>query len=137
MISRRQLIGCGIAASSLGIAVRLAGAGEPLAPPASPLALLVVDERFELADRIAARYSPDIPRVALPRDLLDLWHRRIAPALQARGHALGGVTTERGFFLLHTLAADHRLRVLSRNVHAARRGVHEPLVSWVLGRGKG
>ena len=71
--------------------------------------------------------APGARQVAMTRDVLDLWHRQIAPACQRGALSIAGVTTERGFFLLHTLAADLRRRVLSRSHHGA-------LVSWLIGR---
>lgn len=134
MITRRQMIGSTAAVSALGIGSRAvtAAPGVPAtrkhAPPASPsLAMVVVDERFDAAPALARSLAtPDVPRLALPRDVLEFWQRQLAPLLSAGGHAIGGVTTERGFFLLRTLAADHRLRVRSRRAHGA-------LVSWVIG----
>ncbi len=132
MISRRQLIGCGVAASALGVGSRLAWAVE--ASPRPTVGILVVDERFVAAREVArSLVGPGIPRVALSRDVLETWHRRLAPVCESGNLAIAGVTTERGFFLLHTLAADRRMRVLSRTLHAAPRDDRDPLVSWMLG----
>jgi hypothetical protein len=134
MISRRQLIGCGVAAAALGVASGSANTIESFVRPGPRIALLVVDERYDVARMLARSLAaPDIRRVALPRDVLDLWHQQLALVCRSGRHAIAGITTERGFFLLHTLAADHRMRVLSRAVHAAPRTDHEPLVSWLFG----
>ena len=86
-----------------------------------------MDQRFDLARHVARSLAlPGIPRLALPRDVLELWHGRLAPVLRSGTHAIAGVTTERGFFLLHTLAADQRLRVLSRTDHGS-------VMSWSIG----
>lgn len=130
MISRRQLIGGAVAGSVLG-SIQMADAVEASTSRRSA-ALVIVDDRFEAARTLAQSFvAAVVPRVALPRDVLDLWRERLAPLCRS-GSAIAGVTTERGLFLLQTLAADHRLRLLSRTVHAAPRGA-EPLVSWMLG----
>lgn len=127
MITRRHLIGSGAAMSTLGTLFPLTSAASP-ARSRPPVALIVVDERFEAAPALARTLvAPGARQVAMTRDVLDLWHRQIAPACQRGALSIAGVTTERGFFLLHTLAADLRLRVLSRSQHGA-------LVSWLIGR---
>jgi hypothetical protein len=90
------------------------------------VAAVVVDGRFDAAGVLARSLAPNARRVTMPRDVLDLWQQHLAPICRTRSQAIAGVTTERGFFLLRTLAADHRLRVLSRTVHGS-------LVSWVIG----
>jgi len=92
-------------------------------------AVLIVDERFDAARRLASLAAPGVPRVALPRDVFDLWHGRLEEVCRSGDRAIAGVTTERGFFLLQTLAAEYRLRVLSSSAHTGS------LVSWVLGPG--
>ena len=91
------------------------------------MAAVVVDARFDAANTIARTLAaPAVPRMALSRDALEFWQRHLAPLCAAGRPCIGGVTTERSFFLLRTLAADHRLRVRSRTMHGA-------LVSWVIG----
>lgn len=129
MISRRHLIGSGVAVSALGLIGRVASAN-----PATLLARqVIVDTRFDDAREIALRAAaPGARIIALPRDVLELWHDQLAPTPARPPQAFAGVTTEHGFFTLRTLAADHRQRVLHSAVHASRRG-GEPLVSWVIG----
>jgi hypothetical protein len=73
----------------------------------------------------------------LPRDLLGFWHEHFAPARGGSREAVGGVTTERGFFLLQTLAANQRLRVqrVWSQPAAGHAIVHQDtsLVAWVMG----
>jgi hypothetical protein len=127
VISRRQLLSRGLAASAIGLAPRMTRANAASARTSPHVAYIVVDERFEAARTLAAALAPSqIPRLALPRDVLELWHRKLEPACRTRRQAIAGVTTERGFFLLRTLAADHRLRVHSRTAHGS-------LVSWLIG----
>ena len=133
-ISRRQLIGWGVAVSMPGIAAPLKETLDLTVPPPPRVALVVVDRRFDLARHVALSIAPlAVRRVALPRDVLDLWHRELEPLCRAGTRSIAGVTTERGLFLLQTLAADHRLRMASRSTHAPlREDPHEPLVSWLL-----
>ena len=127
MITRRHLIGSSVAVSALSAFFPAASGASP-ARSLPPVTLIVVDERFEAARALAGMLvAPGARQVAMTRDVLDLWHRQIAPACQRGALSIAGVTTERGFFLLHTLAADLRLRVLSRSHHGA-------LVSWLIGR---
>lgn len=131
MISRRHLIGSGVAVSTLGLGARMATAIEAPARAAPPAAFLIVDERFEAASAIARSINaPGAQYLAMPRDVLDLWHRQLAPACRRGTQSIAGVTTGRGLFLLQTLAADQRLRVISRTQHGA-------LVSWLIGRKQG
>ncbi len=129
MISRRHLIGSGVAVSALGLIGRVASANH------APLIAtrIIVDMRFDQALAIALGASaPGARIIALQRDVLELWHDQLAPSPMRAPQAFAGVTTEHGFFTLRTLAADHRQRVLYSAVHANRRG-GEPLVSWVIG----
>jgi hypothetical protein len=136
VISRRQLIGSGIAVSAIGIGARIASAIWPATPHVAPRFLLV-DTRFDDALEIARLTAPPgIETIRLQRDVLELWHHRLKPMTGAVPFAFAGVTTEHGFFTLRTLAADHRLRVRSAKWHAPRvgHGAREPLVSWVIGQ---
>jgi hypothetical protein len=128
MISRRQLIGSGIAISGLGLGARLASAVETrsLFPACETL---LIDTRFPEALGIARRVAPPTATiVSLPRDVLALWHDRLKPR-HGTAPAFAGVTTEHGFFTLRTLAADYRLRVLFSEEHVAA----QTLVAWVIG----
>jgi hypothetical protein len=134
-ISRRQLIGWGVAVSVPSIVAPIANAFAITNPHPPRVALVVLDRRFGLARRVALSVAlPAVRRLALPRDVLDLWHRELEPLCRTGTQAIAGVTTERGLFLLQTLAADHRMHLLSRSTHRAHPGSdHEPLVSWLLG----
>jgi hypothetical protein len=131
VISRRQLIGSGMAMSALGFGVRLAPALESSSP--LPVTQFVVDTRFDDALEIALRaVAPGARIFALPRDVLELWHEQLMPTVNRAPQAFGGVTTEHSLFALRTLAADHRLRVQFTAVHDSPRR-SEPLYSWVIG----
>jgi hypothetical protein len=133
-ISRRQLIGWGVAVSVPGIAAPFTNPLDTRIPPPPRVALVVVDERFAFARRYALSIAPPaVRRVALPRDALDFWLHELEPLCCTGTQAIAGATTERSLFLLQTLAADHRLRVSSRTTLANLDGdAREPLVSWLL-----
>jgi len=80
---------------------------------------VLIDERF--ADAIAmAGYvaAAGVTVTMLPRDVLGLWHDQLLPSLRSgQLQALGGITTSEGFFLLRTLAADLRWRVIYEANH--------------------
>ena len=138
MISRRQLIGSGMAASALGLGVRVTSALVPLSPPVARVVSqratrFIVDTRFDDALEIALQVAvPGAQFITLPRDVLELWHDQLAPTPKRSAQAFGGVTTDHTFFALRTLAADHRQRVQYTMAHSSpHRG--EPLYSWVIG----
>lgn len=134
-----------MAASALGLAQRMGGAVEvpstAMETPATPdarVAFLVVDERFDAADALARSLMRNVllaptSRISMPRDVLALWNSPMADECRNGTHAFAGVATERGFFLLSTLAADHRLKVLYRESHAAQRGAANALTSFIIG----
>jgi hypothetical protein len=134
VISRRQLIGSGMAVSALGLGVGMAHPLEPTGPLAArvapfPVAQLIVDTRFDDALGIARDAAPPgAPIIALPRDV----HDNLMPTVNRAPQAFGGVTTEHSLFALRTLAADHRLRVQFTAVHVSPRR-SEPLYLWVIG----
>jgi hypothetical protein len=138
VISRRQLIGSGMAASAFGLGFRVTSALEPLSPPVARVVpqsatRFIVDTRFDDALEIALQAAvPGAQFVTLPRDVLELWHDQLAPMPKHAAQAFGGVTTEHTFFALRTLAADHRLRVQSIAVHATPQR-DEALYCWVIG----
>ena len=119
MISRRQLIRSGMAVSVLGLSGRMAPAVEFPTLRAVRISYFLVDARFDDARQIAqAAALPGQALIVLPRDALGLWHNQLKPALDIATQSFAGVTTEQGFFMLRTLAADHRLRVQFAATHA-------------------
>lgn len=50
-------------------------------------------------------------------DLTDLWYNDLDLRWKQAPRPLGGVTTQRGLFVLATLAADHRMSVVYRGEH--------------------
>jgi hypothetical protein len=137
MITRRKLIGSSVAIGVLGVGASTL-AGRAVSSPSLPrLHAVLVDVRFDdagvLANSLAA--AQRTPILALEDDLLPLWYDRLAPACAHSPIAFAGVTTERALFLIQTLAADHRLRLLSATVHSMSPGSsrREPLVAWLIG----
>lgn len=131
-------MGSAMALPGLALSHRMAMAPPLPRAPAARVHRVLIDERFALSRRIAQRlFAPSAVHMSLPRDLLGFWHQHLAPARGSSPGAVAGVTTERGFFLLQTLAADHRLRVQrvwsqtttgDVNVH-----LDTSLVAWVMG----
>lgn len=121
MTSRRQVLGAGMALGLLPAVSRLQAA-VPSAP-FRPLAVgcVLVDERHEDAAVMGAAVADaGVNTVRLPRDVLGLWHDRLLPQLRSGVvQAFGGITTPDGLFLLRTLAADQRWRVVYSAEHTA------------------
>jgi hypothetical protein len=117
VINRRQAIGTGLAVSAL------TAAGIELLRPVqavrsgTPLKKFVVDVRFAEAIAIAGHAAQRGTQVLeLQREVMELWHDHLAPGNQA--DAFGGCTTTIGLFLIETLAADRRMRVVYRAEHS-------------------
>jgi hypothetical protein len=90
---------------------------------------LLLDARFDDACQIAVQAAtPGLEILTLERDVLSTWYEWLAPGTSRTPAAFAGITTEHGFFLLRTLAADHRLHVRFTARHGVARGgqmVHE------------
>jgi|GEM_PF-3970846 len=121
MTSRRQMLGAGLA-MGLWPAIRGLQAAVP-STDFRPLAVgcVLVDGRHEDAAVMgAAVANAGFNSVPLPRDVLALWHDRLLPQLRSGVLlAFGGITTPDGLFLLRTLAADQRRRVVYSAEHTA------------------
>lgn len=120
MTTRRHILKAGVA---LGVFSPLVSSqAAPAEPTATPLQVdrILVDSRFENSRVMAERLQgAGLSVIELPRDVLTLWHDEVLPDLRTgRIAALGGVTSEVSLFLLRTLAADHRLRVVYQTVHS-------------------
>jgi hypothetical protein len=79
-----------------------------------------------MARSMAAR----VPLAETNGDMTDLWFNHLHAQWKRMPEALGGITTPQGLFVLETLAADHRMRV----VHRRERGTasEQPLVTWII-----
>jgi hypothetical protein len=119
MTNRRQMIGASLALAALPV---LGGAiSEPQRTGPVPIRIdrLLIDPRFPDALNMAGHFNASEPAVtALQRDVLDLWHDDLLPAMtHDRMESIAGITTETAAFLIRTLAADQRFRVLYRAAH--------------------
>ncbi len=87
-----------------------------------PLDRFVVDNRFSEAMQIGAHAARGgVPLSEFSGDLTQLWYEHLDLEWKKHPKALAGVTTRQGLFVLETLAADHRMRVVYRGEHAAPR----------------
>ncbi len=92
---------------------------------AVPLRLehFVFDNRFPSAVAVAHHAARAGAHLAgISGDLTALWYDTLDLAWRKDPTALAGVTTRQGLFVLETLAADHRMRVVYRGLHAAPEG---------------
>jgi hypothetical protein len=132
MITRRQVLESGLAACVAAAAAAAFPAGAaPVVPD-----LFVFDGRHPdaaAAAAAAARLGAQIAEAG--DDLTELWRSRLRPLWGWGPSVLAGVTAPGALFVIETLAADHRQRMLSRvPLTLGRDGVGaEPLVSWVIG----
>jgi hypothetical protein len=136
MITRRQLMGSAMALPGIALSQRMAIAAPSPGAPKARVHKVLIDERFALSRPIAQTlFTPAAIYLPLPRDLLGFWHQHLAPVRTGTTSAVSGVTTERGFFLLQTLAADHRLRMQRVWSQTAGDTSHldTSLVAWVMG----
>ena len=123
MANRRQFIQSGVALSALSSSVLAAlPAGSSDAAPLR-LERFVFDNRFVEAVEVA-RYAASlrVPLAETSGDLTDLWGNELQPAWRQAPAAFAGITTRQGLFVLETLAADHRMRVVYRGEHAVAHG---------------
>jgi hypothetical protein len=115
--TRRQFIHTGVALAALpsaSFAARFAAAQ----PAVLRLERFVVDGRFAAAAAVAGHMAErGVPVSAVAGDLTDLWYRELDLAWKRSPQPLAGMSTRQGLFVLETLAADHRMRVVYRGLH--------------------
>jgi hypothetical protein len=140
MANRRQVIGAGLALAVAPGVGRSLSWRERTGPVPLTVGRLLVDARFPDAVEMAA-HAAAAGGIAseLERDVLGLWHDELLPAFaDGRVVAFGGVTTDTTLFLMRTLAADHRMRVIYRADHVplARGVMRHALVgsAWTVSR---
>jgi hypothetical protein len=120
-MNRREFLAAQIgAAAALRAGVGFAAPRTPEGAGVLPLDRLIVDDRYEDALRIAAHAANGARLTSrFSGDLTRLWYEQLDLSWRARPEALAGITTRDGLFVLETLAADHRMRVIFRAEHAA------------------
>ncbi len=131
MTNRRQLLQMGLAVSAASVLTA------PLMPVAGTargaglrLRHYVFDNRFAEAIAMARSMAGGAPLAETNGDMTDLWFNHLYAQWKRAPEALGGTTTPQGLFVLETLAADHRMRVIHRREYATADG--HPLVSWII-----
>lgn len=120
MSNRREFLQSGIALSMLSLPV-FADGTTTSERSGSRLALerFVFDDRFAEAAE-AARHAAGrgVRLTPFSGDLTQLWYDDLDLRWKSRPMALAGVTTWHSLFVLETLAADRRMRVVYRGEHA-------------------
>ncbi len=120
MADRRQFLQAGLVLSATVAAggPRLAGAGAAkIGVP--PLRHFVFDNRYAEAVAMARSMQRIVPPAEMHGDLTYLWLQQLQPQWRQAPQALAGMTTAQGLFVLETLAADHRMRVVYRGEQGA------------------
>jgi hypothetical protein len=102
------------------------------APAASftraPLYKAIYDKSYAPALAYAAQMQRRGVAVhAIDGDITDVWFNDLALRWRESPVAIAGLTAPEALFCLEQLAWDHRMRVVSRALHAQR-----PLISWVI-----
>lgn len=117
MTTRRQFIHTSLALAALPSAA-FGATSAATKSRALPLERFVFDRRFaaaaEVARHVAAR---GVPLSAIAGDLTDLWYHELDLRWKRAPEPLAGITTRQGLFVLETLAADQRMRVVYRGEH--------------------
>lgn len=117
VMTRREAVGAVLALPAVSLAAPTANDLGPLFQP-MPVAHCLIDGRFALACRVGDQFRRLGGQVLdVPRDAFQCWDQ--LSASEGAGGAFAGVTTERSLFMLQTLAAVRRMRLVLR-VHAER-----------------
>ncbi len=122
MTDRRRFIQGGVALSGV-----VATGGSPTAQAGTfaPIGLagFVYDSRFPEAREIAAHAARHGAQLwGISGDLFDLWSDHLDPQWRKAPAAIAGVTTYPDLFVLETMAADRRMKVVYRGEHGAAVG---------------
>ena len=116
MVHRRGFIQSGLAIGGAAVLPQVARAAAPL-----QLHGFVFDSRFAEAGEIAGA-ACSAPRWATAGDMMPLWYERLDLQWKEKPLPLAGVTTADALFVMETLAADYRMRVVYRGMHSAPQG---------------
>jgi len=132
MPNRRQFLELGLIASILpGLAA--ATERSPMWAPAAsftrvPLYKAIYDKSYAPALAYAAQMQRlGVAVHPIDGDVTDVWFNDLALRWRESPVAIAGLTAPEALFCLEQLAWDHRMRVVSRELHAQR-----PLISWVI-----
>ncbi len=86
------------------------------------LDLFVFDRRFAEAVDVARHVAgKGVPTTQVAGDMMGLWYDHLDLQWKRQPAAVAGMTTLDGLFVLETLAADHRMRVVYRGEHRTPR----------------
>jgi hypothetical protein len=136
-MKRREFVLAGITAAGAVTCALAPVRGSPAFPPTPipagkrPLFAVIYDRRFEAAQAFANAAAWRGHKVlGYDGDLTAVWLREIEPRWSRRAGALAGMSTPTALFCLEQLAAQHWLRVVTRNEQ--RMGAGELLISWVI-----
>lgn len=136
MATRRAFIQSGVALSAVALAgMPVPGAfaspvGESEGAPA--INLFVFDDRFAAAREIARAHAAHAPAMhSFTGDPTALWLRELDPRWRHAPMILAGATTAHGLFVLETLAADWRMRLVHRQ-DLAETPDGERLTFWII-----
>lgn len=130
MISRRQILQSGLAATSLPLL-----AGLPLAPAAalgnSSLYRVIFDQRFAASRSFGeeARWQGHSV-LGFNGDITNVWFQELRPRWQQGPAAIAGLTAHGALFCLERLAWDVGMRVIESAELTSE--AHEPLYAWQI-----
>lgn len=131
MTTRRQFAKAAVAAAAVPLASLVLTDRQAVLPSGVVLERFVYDSRFAAAAAFAAEAERGgTPLAAFAGDLTELWYGELDLAWRRKPETLGGATTERGLFVLETLALDRRMRVVER-VERGSVG-EERLFTWII-----
>jgi hypothetical protein len=125
MTNRRQFIQSSLAVSATSwfAASALSAPVGAAEAPALRLDRFVVDTRFAEAVETALHAAHQGIRIAeTSGDVTNLWYDDLDLRWKKAPMALAGMTTRSALFVLETLAADHRMRVVYRGEHGVPQG---------------
>jgi hypothetical protein len=132
MIDRREFVTTGLLlATGSAVARPLLASSSTDTVIASP-ELFIYDSSFPQAQQLAnSMASAGIALAAIKGDFTALWSTHLKPRWQQRPMTVAGLTTERTLFILQTLAADHRMKLLHSQQIEQVAGA-EALHQWLL-----
>jgi hypothetical protein len=138
MLSRRQILQRGLAASSVPLVASVSAIGGLLAQSAHAKVLdhpalykVLFDRRFAPSRELGRHAEWQGLRVqGFDGDVTDVWYQDLNPRWRQSPVAIAGLTTYGALFCLERLAWDVGMRVTQRSEQ--RYDTHEPLYSWVI-----